>query len=900
MSVTSSAALRGVGFGVLAVAAATLLRRLLDPLLGTQVSYSTLYVALLATAWYAGFRAALGATLAGAIAAIVFLLPSRAPAEFRDPSEVLGFALFLVTGLCISALGGAMHHARRRAEANAATSARRAEESSAILASIGDAVFALDPSGRVIVANRAASRLLELGTSPLEGRPIEQVLARAALDPQDADAIARAAASGGSSRNGEDPTVVRIRHPDAGRERELEYSLNPIRGESGASAGAVLLLRDVTDRRKLEALQRDMQADLEREVSRRTSELRKVDERFRLLVDGLTGHSIFLLDAKGIIQTWNAGAERIDGYSSAEVVEKDFAMLFPAADVARGRHTLELQRAAESGGIEVEGWRVRKDGSRYWAGGTISALYDTRGSIRAFAKITRDLTQRRRTDQLLRSVLDHTIDGIISIDESGIVTLVNSAGESLFQHTAAEIVGHNVKLLMPEPYRSEHDSYLANYIRTGVAKVIGIGREVRGQRKDGSTFPMDLAISEFELGGHRHFVGIVRDVSERKRLEEQLRQSQKMEAVGQLAGGVAHDFNNLLTIILGYSEALLESTDPDDRRRAALSDIRNAGERAAALTRQLLAFSRRQALAPRVLDVNGIVHDTEKMLRRLIGEDVRLATALANDLQPVLVDPGQLAQVLVNLAVNARDAMPDGGRLTIETRNVELDEAYAVEHADARPGKFVQIAISDTGSGMTPEVRRRLFEPFFTTKGMGKGTGLGLAVVHGIVKQSGGNIEVYSEPGVGTAFKIHLPVTERTATSDETPLMRVALRGGETIVLVEDHGPVRDFAAEALRQFGYTILVANGGRDALARLDAHSGAVDLLVTDIVMPDMNGRVLADHVRMRRPGIKVLFLSGYAEDAIVRHGILGPDVAFLQKPFTATALARRVREVLEASA
>ena len=426
--------------------------------------------------------------------------------------------------------------------------------------------------------------------------------------------------------------------------------------------------------------------------------------------------------------------------------------------------------------------------------------------------------------------------------------------------------------------------------------------EVRWRRKDGHPITVRLSGRSIvnDKGEPAEFEMIAEDVTERRALEDQLRQAQKMEAIGRLAGGIAHDFNNLLTVIKGYSELMLEELELADPLHGEVEEVKKAADRAASLTRQLLAFSRQQVLAPRVLDLNIVIHNMERLLHRLLGEDIELTTGLEPTLGHTKADPGQIEQVVMNLAVNARDAMPNGGKLTIETMNVELDENYVREHVAVRPGPYVMIAISDTGIGMTEEIRSRIFEPFFTTKEPGKGTGLGLSTVYGIVKQSDGYVWVYSEPGIGTTFKIYLPRVDAPAdiTTHETNGLPT-YRGTETILLVEDEDGVRALVRQILVKQGYTVLESRHAGEALLLCERHQGMIDLLLTDVVLHQMSGRELAERLTTVRPKMRVLYISGYTDDAVVQHGVLEAGTAFLQKPFTTDALTRKVRQVLNAN-
>ncbi|HVO15908.1 MAG TPA: PAS domain S-box protein [Alphaproteobacteria bacterium] len=508
----------------------------------------------------------------------------------------------------------------------------------------------------------------------------------------------------------------------------------------------------------------------------------------------------------------------------------------------------------------------------------------------------------RKDETRLRAVVDTAVDGVILIDARGTVVMFNPACERLFGYSAGEVIGRNVKMLMPAPYREEHDGYIDSYRRTGVRKIIGIGREVTGQRKDGSTFPMHLSVGEAKEEGDPVFVGILHDLTERKRTEEQLVQAQKMESIGQLSGGIAHDFNNLLTVIIGNAAALSETLKarPDLQHQA--DAIVTAGERGAELTRRLLAFSRRQTLIPVEIDCNHLIQSMEHMLRRTLRDDIDVRAELDSGLWRAFADPAQLESALLNLAINAKDALPDGGCLSITTGNLPLDQRYHEAHPEVPAGNYVMISVTDDGTGMPPEVIERAFEPFFTTKDVGKGSGLGLSMVYGFVKQSNGHVTIYSEPGLGTTVRLYLPAASTSVAKPEasTPRTEVLPRGDATILIAEDDPFVRAYAVATLESLGYRVVEAADGRDALARL-AQDAAIALLFSDIVMPGgMSGWELAERAQRLKPGLKVLLTSGYALETLASRGRLQPDMAVLGKPYRKAELARRLREVLDGAA
>ena len=585
--------------------------------------------------------------------------------------------------------------------------------------------------------------------------------------------------------------------------------------------------------------------------------------------------------------------------------------------------------------LEKEEKETWPDGSESWVLTTKLPLVDTDGNVFGTMGISRDITERRRMEQeleehrvhleklvadrtaelasanelmqrdaealrqshrLLESIMEGVNEVIFVKDLQGRYTMINTPGAQKLGHSVSEVIGRTDFDLFPLATAEAVTAADKAVARTGKTQTL----------ETAMTFPSGvravLTTKSPHFGPSGEIIGVVGvsfDVTEQRQLEEHMQRAQKMEAIGTLSGGIAHDFNNILTVVKGYTDLLLGGVQ-DAKLRALISYIDQAADRASALTRQLLAYSRRQVMQPKIINLNSLVVNVDRMLRRVIGEDVEMRTITPPDLGSVKADPGQIEQVIMNLAINARDAMPKGGSLVLETANVYLDETYAQTHPGTRAGRHIMLAVSDTGVGMDAETRSHIFEPFFTTKAIGRGTGLGLSMVYGIVKQSGGSIEVYSEPGQGTTFKIYLPRIEEPAEvfpAAELPPARI--QGIETILLVEDDIQVRDLAATVLTSCGYTVLVADSARGVLAKCDEHKGDIDLLLTDVVMPGSGGREVASQVLARRPNIKVLYMSGYTTNAIVHHGDLEPGTFFLQKPFSPAALSAKVREILDSA-
>jgi PAS domain S-box-containing protein len=612
--------------------------------------------------------------------------------------------------------------------------------------------------------------------------------------------------------------------------------------------------------------------------------------------------NVIIHDVDGRILYWTTGCERMYGWTREEALgQVVHELLKTEYPLPRSKIVAKLR---EEGSWQGEIEHQKKDGSVV----SVSTLWVARKSeddvIHSVLQNNSDTTRLKRAqDEIaareahLRSILDTVPEAMIVIDARGSVTSFSAAAAQLFGYRPEEVIGQNVKMLMPEPYRSEHDGYIGRYLSTGEARIIGYGRVVKGLTKDGAIFPMELAVGEARSDSQGIFTGFIRDLTSRQKMEEELRQSQKMDAIGQLTGGLAHDFNNLLTVITGNLE-MLETSLEDSNQRELLKEAQDAAQDGAKLTAQLLAFGRRQPLNPKPTEMAPLISNFSELLRRTLGESIELNIRVTGSKHLCVVDAPQLQNALLNLAINARDAMPRGGNLTIDLSQARIDADYAQMYPEVRTGRYILITVTDSGSGMSEEVRQRAFEPFFTTKATGAGTGLGLSMVYGFVKQSGGNIQIYSELGQGTSVRISLPVAEAVQTRGElapgAAEMSAMPRGSENILVVEDDSRVRRVTTARLRSLGYEVIEADNGAAAFPLLAAHP-KIAMIFTDVVMPGgMNGDELAEAALAVKPDLKVLFTSGYAQPAVARQG-LGAG-AWLKKPYTAVELAEKVREIL----
>jgi PAS domain S-box-containing protein len=640
------------------------------------------------------------------------------------------------------------------------------------------------------------------------------------------------------------------------------------------------------------------------------------DRKLQLLVDSIVDYAIYMIDLEGNVLSWNSGARRLKGYAPDEIVGRSFENFYTPEDRAAGTPQRALAIAGDTGRFNGEGWRVRKDGSRFWALVVLDAVRDEAGKLIGFAKVTRDITERqeaqerqlaseRRYRRLVEAVVDYAI---FQLDESGRVSTWNSGARRIKGYDPDEIIGrHFSEFYTPEDRAAgAPDRALLTAAQSGRYEAEGWRL-----RKDGSRFWASVVIDRIDddVGKLIGFAKVTRDITERRQaqlrieeVQEKLVASQKLEAVGQLSGGIAHDFNNLLMIVLGNLETAerhaVQLTGQGNLLRA-LAHARRGAQRASALTTRLLAFSRRQALDPKPLDPTRFIAGLQDFLQRTLGEQIEVHVVGGAGLWRIEADVNHLESAILNLAINARDAMPAGGKLTIEAANVVADEEYCRVNPELTPGQYVAICLTDTGSGMSAETINRAFEPFFTTKEPGHGTGLGLSQVYGFVKQSGGNVKIYSELGQGTTIKIYLPRFHGSAPDEAEQFDEPFAEGDrvEAILVVEDDNDLRVYLAEVLRELKYQVLTAANADSALAIISRERARLDLLLTDVVMPGMNGRELGRRALQLRPDLRVLYMTGYSRNAVVHQGRLDEGVDLLEKPVSQAKLALKVREVLD---
>ncbi|MFN8573927.1 MAG: PAS domain S-box protein [Gemmatimonadaceae bacterium] len=728
----------------------------------------------------------------------------------------------------------------------------------------------VSPDRHYLYVNTTYAELLDLPTSSLVGHRLEDVLG----DVYHAQVKARLDLAFSGERVAYD-----LLRPTKQGERHLSVKYEPI-ASNGTIAMVVVVITDVTELR-----------------------LRQVEaSRFAAMVEW-SDDAIISGDLGGLIVSWNQGAERLLGYEPNEVIGTPYLRLVPDERQAEELATVAMIRDGQQV-PSYETQRRTKDGRLVDVWTATSPIRDTSGAIVGVSRVTRDISERRRADDerqfqqtMLMTERDLTLDGILVVDAQSKVLSYNRRFSEMWGLTQSVLATRADAVLLQavQDQLRNPDAFMARVRDLYDRHTESSHDEV--ELTDGRMFERYSAPMRHVDGQYYGRVWYFRDVTERRALEAQYHQAQKMEAVGQLAAGVAHDFNNLLTAILGYCQLLLIDLEASDGRRADVMEIHSAGERAARLTRQLLAFSRKQIIEPVILDVNLLISEMQGMLARLLGEDITVVLQRGRDVSPVCVDRGQAEQIILNLSVNARDAMPNGGTLTIQTADVVLDEASAAAHHMAKTGRYVALSIIDTGVGMSPDVRSHLFEPFFTTKEPGKGTGLGLATVHGIVARMNGAIGVQSELGTGSVFTVLIPCAAEDATVFETlPPSAQSAGAGETILVVDDADGPRVLAKRMLERQGYRILLAANVTEATERLRGHPEIV-VMLTDVVMPGGSGPELVQQLSNERPGLRVIYMSGYTEDAITHRGVLDPGIAFLHKPFTWETLGRKIREVLD---
>ena len=744
---------------------------------------------------------------------------------------------------------------------------------SAAVESSNDAIVTKSLEGTITGWNPAAERLFGFTAAEAVGRGIDLIMPPDRLSEMH-DTLSRI----GQGETIEQHETVRLRKD--GSPVEVSLSISPIKAPSGAIIGISKSARDITESKRTE-----------RALSQQIEERRRIFETSQDL--------ILVTDPKGMLIQVSPSSEAILGYLPEEMIGHSAIDFIHYDDLDSTR---EEMRAARRGQHtrNFDSRYVHRDGRIV----TLSWMGAWSEPVRRHFFIGRDMTQSwlaqealRESEQLARGIVDTALDAFVQIDESGIVSDWNSQAEKIFGWSRSEALGGNLsELIIPEMHRAAHKAGLEHFLRTGEGPILGRRIEIDARRRDGKDIKVELSITALRRRDGVLFNGFLRDLTDKIAAEDRIRQAEKMEAVGQLTGGIAHDFNNILTVITGTIEILAEAVEKEPQLAAITKMIDEAASRGADLTQHLLAFARKQPLQPREIDVNTLIIDTSKLLRPTLGEQIEIESVFEDEACFATVDPSQLATAILNLALNARDAMPGGGKLILETGAAFLDENYASLHSDVRAGHYALIAVSDTGTGIPAAILDKVFNPFFTSKGPGKGTGLGLSMVYGFVKQSAGHIKIYSEEGHGTTIKMYLPPGTGASLASEASAAPAAQGGHETVLVVEDDKLVRDYVLTQLHSLGYVTLDAANATEALA-IVAAGNAFDLLFTDVIMPGaMNGRQLANELQKHKPALKVLFTSGYTENAIIHHGRLDTGVLLLAKPYRKSDMAAMIRKAL----
>ncbi len=739
-----------------------------------------------------------------------------------------------------------------------------------------EAIALLDEDDRVIDANAAFGKLFQYEIEEIKGHRINDLIV-----PQDRLEEA-SALSQTVLRNNEVPRTETVRKRKDGGLVDVSLLGYPIRFEDKV-VGVFAIYTDITERKKVEEI------------------LRRSEEKYRTLVDNLdVGITRVTPGEKGKHIEVNPAMSKILGYTREELLQKSVSEIYQ--DPAERKKISD--KICAQGSVKNEELRLRrKDGGQIIVSLTAKAMRDEKGNVIYIDSILEDITERKQVEESLkaseekyRTVVESSNDGIISADAQGKITFLNRAAERMFGYSRKEILGKPLTMLMPEEYRKQHEKASRRFVQK--PRELRRTLQVEGLRKSGERFPVEFSFSAYKSDGALTLVAIARDLTERHQLEDQVRRAQRMEAVGEMAGGIAHDFNNVLAVIQGHAELAMAQIGEGFPIMRNLREIHQASQRAANLTRRLLIFSRREPMQMVSLDLNEVVRGAIGMLTPVIGENIVLRVELGQELWPIRGDAGNLEQVLMNLALNARDAMPEGGELAIKTENAKVDEAYCQTHAEARTGDFVRLVVKDTGVGMEREVMNRIFEPFFTTKGK-QSTGLGLAVAYGIVKQHGGWIEVESSPGKGSTFQVYLPAAPTAVVAEEEAVSKPEeLRGaGERILLVEDEEALRELTHRVLAQNGYEVLAVANARSARELFQREGGSFDLVLCDMVLPDIKGTKLVQEFQSSQPGLKAVFVSGYIDERADRDRVEKRGYPYLSKPFSLNKLLETLKKVLK---